>query len=131
MGNEEDAYPADGEGPVRSVHLSPFAISSTSVTTAEFALGREGADADTDARLLLDLEEAGVAVQGRVMVELAEDDLASPAALNSALVARRRSSPKTEAVLRLARDLDARSEAATLVKPGRPSLRRLLRRLLT
>ena len=37
MGNEEDAYPADGEGPVRSVHLSPFAISSTSVTTAEFA----------------------------------------------------------------------------------------------
>ena len=101
------------------------------VTTAEFALGREGADADTDARLLLDLEEAGVAVQGRVMVELAEDDLASPAALNSALVARRRSSPKTEAVLRLARDLDARSEAATLVKPGRPSLRRLLRRLLT
>ncbi len=37
MGNEVDAYPSDGEGPVRPVHLSPFAISATAVTTAEFA----------------------------------------------------------------------------------------------
>jgi len=101
------------------------------VTTAEFALGRAGADADADARLLLDLEEAGVAVQGRVMVELDDEDLASPEALTEALEARRRGDARKEAVLRLARDLDARAEAATLVKPGRPSIRRLLRRLLT
>jgi formylglycine-generating enzyme required for sulfatase activity len=37
MGNEEGAYPSDGEGPVRPVHLSPFAISATTVTTAEFS----------------------------------------------------------------------------------------------
>ena len=37
MGNEEDAYPADGEGPVREVTLSGFAISATAVTNAEFA----------------------------------------------------------------------------------------------
>ena len=37
MGNEVGAYPSDGEGPVRPVHLSPFAISSTAVTTTEFA----------------------------------------------------------------------------------------------
>ena len=37
MGNEEDAYPADGEGPVREVILSGFAISATAVTNAEFA----------------------------------------------------------------------------------------------
>ena len=32
MGNEEDAYPADGEGPVREVTLSGFAISATGGT---------------------------------------------------------------------------------------------------
>ena len=36
MGNEHDAYPADGEGPVREVFLSSFAISSTAVTNEEF-----------------------------------------------------------------------------------------------
>ena len=36
MGNEQDAYPADGEGPVREVFLSSFAISSTAVTNEEF-----------------------------------------------------------------------------------------------
>ena len=36
MGNELDAYPADGEGPVREVFLSSFAISSTAVTNEEF-----------------------------------------------------------------------------------------------
>ncbi|MDG2428963.1 MAG: formylglycine-generating enzyme family protein [Acidimicrobiales bacterium] len=37
MGNETDAYPSDGEGPVRLIQLSPFSISATAVTTAEFA----------------------------------------------------------------------------------------------
>ncbi len=37
MGNELDAYPADGEGPVREIVLSPFSISSTAVSNAEFA----------------------------------------------------------------------------------------------
>ena len=37
MGNQEDAYPADGEGPVREVTLSGFAISATAVTNTEFA----------------------------------------------------------------------------------------------
>jgi|TARA_B100001996_G_scaffold199822_1_gene152939 formylglycine-generating enzyme required for sulfatase activity len=37
MGNELDAYPADGEGPIRETVLSPFSISSTAVTNAEFA----------------------------------------------------------------------------------------------
>ncbi|MCH2416749.1 MAG: formylglycine-generating enzyme family protein, partial [Acidimicrobiales bacterium] len=37
MGNELDAYPADGEGPVREVVLSPLSISSTAESNAEFA----------------------------------------------------------------------------------------------
>ncbi|MFD0772439.1 formylglycine-generating enzyme family protein [Streptomonospora algeriensis] len=38
MGSEDDrAYPDDGEGPVRTVELSPFWISPTAVTNAEFA----------------------------------------------------------------------------------------------
>ena len=37
MGNDEDGYPSDGEGPVRTVALSPFSISATAVTTAGFA----------------------------------------------------------------------------------------------
>jgi len=102
------------------------------VATAELALGRADADADADARALLDLEEAGVAVQGRVMVELGAEDLATPEALTAALDARRRRDPRTDAALRLARDVDARAEAATrLVRPRRPSVRRLLKRLLT
>jgi len=32
-----EGYPEDGEGPVREVALSPFAISATAVTTSEFA----------------------------------------------------------------------------------------------
>ena len=36
MGNEDGGYPSDGEDPVREVRLSPFAISATTVTTAEF-----------------------------------------------------------------------------------------------
>ncbi|MED5276840.1 MAG: SUMF1/EgtB/PvdO family nonheme iron enzyme, partial [Actinomycetota bacterium] len=37
MGNELDAYPADGEGPIREVILSPFSISSTAVSNKEFS----------------------------------------------------------------------------------------------
>ena len=36
MGNEDGGYPSDGEDPVREVRVSPFAISATTVTTAEF-----------------------------------------------------------------------------------------------
>lgn len=32
-----DAYPEDGEGPVREVTVNPFAVAVTTVTTAEFA----------------------------------------------------------------------------------------------
>ncbi|GAA4917300.1 formylglycine-generating enzyme family protein [Streptomonospora salina] len=38
MGSEDDrAYPDDGEGPVRTVELSPFWISPTAVTNTQFA----------------------------------------------------------------------------------------------
>ncbi|WP_218220547.1 formylglycine-generating enzyme family protein [Nesterenkonia sp. Act20] len=38
MGSEDAlAYPADGEGPVRTVRVASFAISATAVTVAEFA----------------------------------------------------------------------------------------------
>ncbi|WP_147104726.1 SUMF1/EgtB/PvdO family nonheme iron enzyme [Nesterenkonia populi] len=38
MGSEDPlAYPEDGEGPVRSVQVSPFAIAATTVTVAQFA----------------------------------------------------------------------------------------------
>jgi formylglycine-generating enzyme required for sulfatase activity len=38
MGTEDaDGFPGDGEGPVREVHLSPFAIDETTVTNAAFA----------------------------------------------------------------------------------------------
>src|SRR4051794_13179159 len=33
----EGAYPADGEGPVRRVRVSPFAIGAHAVTIAQFA----------------------------------------------------------------------------------------------
>ncbi|MFR9674370.1 formylglycine-generating enzyme family protein [Streptomyces sp. TR06-5] len=37
MGSADGPYPADGEGPVRRVALSPFGIAATAVTVAEFA----------------------------------------------------------------------------------------------
>ena len=38
MGSEGGAeFPGDGEGPVRAVHLSPFAIADCAVTNAQFA----------------------------------------------------------------------------------------------
>ncbi|MEX0767615.1 MAG: formylglycine-generating enzyme family protein [Microthrixaceae bacterium] len=36
MGSTESAYPADGEGPIRTVLLDAFEISTTAVTNAEF-----------------------------------------------------------------------------------------------
>ncbi len=35
--NDPDGFPADGEGPVREVELSPFSIAATTVTNAQFA----------------------------------------------------------------------------------------------
>lgn len=35
--DDPDGYPADGEGPVRAVHLRPFWISATAVSNAQFA----------------------------------------------------------------------------------------------
>lgn len=38
MGSEDPlAYPEDGEGPVREVHVAPFAIAATTVSVAQFA----------------------------------------------------------------------------------------------
>jgi formylglycine-generating enzyme required for sulfatase activity len=37
MGSDDPSFPADGEGPVREVALSPFRLSPTTVTNAEFA----------------------------------------------------------------------------------------------
>jgi formylglycine-generating enzyme len=36
-GNDPDAFPDDGEGPVRTVHLSPYLIDATAVTNRRFA----------------------------------------------------------------------------------------------
>ena len=56
MGNEQDSYPADGEDPVREVNLSPFYISSTTVTNAEFAKFVTATDYETTAEKNLDGE---------------------------------------------------------------------------
>ncbi|WP_258934704.1 SUMF1/EgtB/PvdO family nonheme iron enzyme [Nesterenkonia pannonica] len=38
MGSEDAlAYPDDGEGPVRTVEIAPFAVAATTVTVAQFA----------------------------------------------------------------------------------------------
>ncbi len=38
MGTDDpDGFPADGEGPVREVTVSPFRIAATTVTNAQFA----------------------------------------------------------------------------------------------
>lgn len=38
MGTEEkDGFPADGEGPIRTVHLDPYYVDATPVTNAQFA----------------------------------------------------------------------------------------------
>lgn len=46
---DELAYPADGEGPVREVSVSPFLIDSHTVTNAEFGLFIEASGYETDA----------------------------------------------------------------------------------
>ncbi|QBI53629.1 formylglycine-generating enzyme family protein [Streptomonospora litoralis] len=51
MGSEDArAYPDDGEGPVRTVGLSPFLIGATAVTNAEFAAFAEATGYRTDAQ---------------------------------------------------------------------------------
>lgn len=37
MGADDGPHPEDGEGPVRAVHVAPFALAATAVTWAEFA----------------------------------------------------------------------------------------------
>jgi formylglycine-generating enzyme len=50
MGTEdEDGFPADGEGPVREIELSPFSIAAHAVSTREFAEFEEATGHVTDA----------------------------------------------------------------------------------
>jgi formylglycine-generating enzyme required for sulfatase activity len=50
MGSEDpDAFPDDGEGPVRQVHVSGFSIDPKAVTTAQFAAFIEATGWQTDA----------------------------------------------------------------------------------
>jgi formylglycine-generating enzyme required for sulfatase activity len=48
-GADRDAFPADGEGPVREVHLSPYAIDAKAVTNAQFATFVKATGYRTDA----------------------------------------------------------------------------------
>lgn len=48
-GNDQDAFPQDGEGPVREVRLSPYQISPTAVRNDEFARFAEATGYATDA----------------------------------------------------------------------------------
>lgn len=53
MGAEDTlAYPADGEGPVRTAHVAPFAIATTTVTVAQFAAFVADTGHRTDAEVL-------------------------------------------------------------------------------
>ena len=70
MGNEHDAYPADGEGPVREVFLSSFAISSTAVTNEEF----KAFVADTDYVTTAEQSEDGSPPWSFVFAGLLPDD---------------------------------------------------------
>ncbi|MDT0377949.1 formylglycine-generating enzyme family protein [Streptomyces sp. DSM 42041] len=49
MGSADGPYPADGEGPVREVAVSPFSLAATAVTVAEFAAFTEATGHTTDA----------------------------------------------------------------------------------
>lgn len=50
MGGEDpDAFPADGEGPVREVELRPFAIDACAVTVSQFATFAKETGHETDA----------------------------------------------------------------------------------
>jgi sulfatase modifying factor 1 len=48
-GNDPDAFPADGEGPVRTVRLSPYFIDATTVTNRQFAAFVKATGYQTDA----------------------------------------------------------------------------------
>ncbi len=48
-GDDPDAFPDDGEGPVRTVRLAPYAIDATCVTSAQFAAFVKVTDYVTDA----------------------------------------------------------------------------------
>lgn len=48
-GDDADAFPEDGEGPVREVRLSPFLIDATTVTNRQFATFVRGSGYRTDA----------------------------------------------------------------------------------
>ncbi len=48
-GDDPDAVPEDGEGPVREVTVAPFAIDPVAVTNAQFAAFVAATDHDTDA----------------------------------------------------------------------------------
>src|SRR5690554_4086867 len=47
--DDEDGFPADGEGPVREVELDPFFIDATPVTNAQFAEFVEATGYQTEA----------------------------------------------------------------------------------
>ena len=49
MGTEEEGFLADGEGPVREVHVDPFYISTTAVTNEEFRAFVRETGYETDA----------------------------------------------------------------------------------
>ena len=50
MGSEgPEAWPEDGEGPVREVEVAPFALSATAVTAGEFGAFAEATGHVTEA----------------------------------------------------------------------------------
>ncbi|MFI7365785.1 formylglycine-generating enzyme family protein [Streptomyces sp. NPDC050149] len=51
-GEDEDAFPADGEGPVREVTVAPFHIDAACVTNARFAVFVKATGYRTDAELI-------------------------------------------------------------------------------
>lgn len=51
-GEDEDAFPADGEGPVREVTLAPFHIDAACVTNARFAVFVKATGYRTEAELI-------------------------------------------------------------------------------
>lgn len=47
--NEKEGFPADGEGPIRKIHVDPFLMDTTTVTNAEFKRFIEDTSYITDA----------------------------------------------------------------------------------
>jgi hypothetical protein len=99
------------------------------VTTAEIAIG--AGDPDVERSVVLQLERAGLAIQGRAGAHLADADVSTPDTLNAALGRLRDPDARLAQALELARAVDAKAdETARLVRPRRPSLRSFLRRVL-